>query len=232
MTELSVIAGPTEAPIEELPEQERLGAAVQRARIRAKISAQDLADRLGQPLKTITEIERGLAATTADQLREIASITESNGDLLLECAAAWHRAVWAKKGTGKGVQLDSIEGSVATPGATDADADTALVKAHDELVFMANVTSHVSRKALTEVQSLRNMMRRRGLDVPDDADTDGEGRNMRTLSIAEVDDVIISAIETGGDPQGEDWGLIHRALGQLRETADERSKTPDPPEAE
>lgn len=226
MGKLSVISkGDREAPINDLPPQERLGAAIRRGRVKAAMSRQQLAERLGLPLKVMSEIESGRMVASADQIHEISGVLNLSAHMLLEAATEWHRAVWGKdESSGGGVKLDEITGGVATPGATDADVDAALVKAHDTLVFMANVTSHVSREVLTEVQDLRGLMRRRGIDVPDDKDTDGAGRHMRTLSIAEVEDKIVGAVEEHADEQNFEWGPVRIGLDELAEIARSRSE--------
>lgn len=168
---------PPEKPIAEIEPRYRLGIMIRRFRVNAGKGLTETAEHLEMSKVVLGEVERGMATMAAGKLQELARYLNVRYDPLLEAARDWHNAVWEEQDKEGGVQLAEMTTQTASLRSHDVEAESAmelaLIKAADELVFMANVAREISIRAENTAMEVRSLLERRGIFAPEDDALDG-----------------------------------------------------------
>lgn len=164
-SELSGRFEDNQQPIEEIEPKLRLGRLIRRYRLAAEKSLRDLAQHLGVPEVAMGEVERGLAMLKAEQLQAIAEHLKVRYEPLLMAARDWNRAVFETHGHG-GVQLSETTVTERALHGGEEMLERELIRCHDDLVFVANVSRELSIKAEKAARRARSLLAERGVPIP------------------------------------------------------------------
>ena len=164
-------------PISQMEPRKRLGELLRRHRASAGKSLHDVAEHLDLSEVVLGEVENGMATLPAGKLQELAGYLKVRYDPLLEAARDWHNAVWQEQNKGGGVRLAEMTTKTTSLRSHDVAAESALeldlIKAADELVFLANVCRETSIRAERTAVEVRELLERRGISLPQDDALEG-----------------------------------------------------------
>ena len=229
---------PPEKPIAEIEPRYRLGIMIRRFRVNAGKGLTETAEHLELSPVVFGEVERGMATLPAGKLQELAAYLKVRYEPLLDAARDWHNAIWEEQDKEGGVKLAEMTTQTASLRSHDVEAESAmelaLIKAADELVFMANVAREISIRAENTAVEVRALLERRGVTVPEDDALDGPEevicagpRHHQRLPVRlhrGKDFVLAFQPEDGGDPVyfcskrcGDEWRAM-KAQGAIDET--------------
>jgi transcriptional regulator with XRE-family HTH domain len=167
MTEAKVVDFPgNETPIAEVPARERLGTLLARYRVAATKTMLETAEHLGLTEHALGEVERGLGTLSAGQLQAIASFLGVRYEPLLDAARDFHQAIWKDGGNKGGVQLSEMSTETLSLRQSEHELELELIKASDELIFVANVLRESSIRAEQAALRARELLAARGVEVP------------------------------------------------------------------
>lgn len=159
-----VAVQPNQTPIQEVPERHQLGTLVQRYRINKGMTIKELSAAVDIDTEVLEKVEAFEVPLSAQKLQDAAAALGVRWEPLLEASRSFHRAVWREQGNDGGVQLSEQESQVKSlREPLNAEAEHALIRAADEMLFLHNVLRESSERALQNAMQTRKVLSDHGI---------------------------------------------------------------------
>lgn len=160
------VQGDNGTPIEEIEPRLRLGHLIRRHLDTSFKSVSWLAEAIEVPESALNDVMRGMSTLKAEKLKAVADALGMRYDPFLLAARDWNRAVFEEQGRG-GVQLSEVTVTERALRGGEELLERELIRAADELAFVANVARETAIRAERAALRARACLRERGVPIPE-----------------------------------------------------------------